>query len=250
MALTQTVAQATKCGHGSDALGRASRSIATVGEISTPNSSRNARRKVSIVGRRSAIARRRSSARVTKAACDVSTGSSSVTLGIAQTGDQPCKGESITAPHSAHSLHQFCFLRQSLPGVSADDVPLRCAVEADVEFAPVQILLIRENAVELRDCIIVPKHFRQRGLDALSRADILVAFRTGIGDVRCDRVEKFSDRAIAKKPRPVYPHAGVHIRGLGGVLGKAWVNFEPARRGSDCSRPRNTAQAPDHHQGR
>ncbi len=53
-------------------------------------------------------------------------------------------------------------------------------------------------------------------MDASPRAHILVALRTRIVDLRCDHVEKIGDRAIAKKPRPVYLHAGVHVRGLGG----------------------------------
>lgn len=73
-------------------------------------------------------------------------------------------------------------------------------MEAHVQIAPVHVLLIRENAVERRDLIFVPKHFNQGGLDDLSRTDTLVAFRTGIGDVRCNDVEKFGDRVIAKKP--------------------------------------------------
>lgn len=103
-------------------------------------------------------------------------------------------------------------------------------MEAHVKFAPIHFLLIREDVVEFRNSIVRPENFRQRGLDALSRADVLVAFRAGIGDVRCDHAEKFSYRAIAKKPRPIYLYASEYIRVWVVYSGKlGWISSLPTR---------------------
>jgi hypothetical protein len=118
------------------------------------------------------------------------------------------------------------------PSGSALDVPLRCAMEAHVQFAPVQILFIRENAVKLRDSIFAPEHFHKSGLDVLSRTGILVAFRIGIGDVRGDGVEKLGDRAKASLAN-------------GSQRANSSSNVQPrpiafaAQAGANCSRPRH-----------